>query len=307
MSRTISKRHKVAEFLPEVARLIDDEAVVEISLNPDGNLFVERSGQNPNLAGQIEERHAKRFLRYVAVESEYVIDEDNPTFSGSIPGTPHRIEGVVPPIVKAASFSIRRHRDIEYPLSDYFLEPAHQTMFSEALLGRNNILIAGETGAGKSSFGRSALGLLADQCPDTRLVVIEDTDELKPRFENCMSMLARKGVRSMEDLLESTLRLAPDRIIIGELRRGADLMMLLNAWSTGHRGGLATIHADSASDTLARLKGMAAQASLGDQTYLMGKAIDLAVFLQKRPGGGKVTSMTRFSCPEETLKLEPIL
>lgn len=294
-------------YLGNHASYFHEDDVVEISLNPDGCLFVERFGSTPEMVGNIDAQTAIRFLRFVAVSSDDTIERDNPTLSATVPGTPHRIEMLCPPVVRNPSFSVRRHRDISFPLENFFEDKDAYQMFLTAIERRDNILIAGETGAGKTSFAKAMLHEIGRKDPDTRVLVLEDTDELKPTISNAVCLLARRGVRSMDDLLHSTLRLAPDRIVVGEVRSGSTMMTLFKAWSTGHRGGLATIHADSASDVIIRLEGLVSEVSLGDQSRLMASAIDLSVFIEKRRTGGKITSMSRFSVTNRKLHEEKLL
>lgn len=293
-------------LLEEFYPALNDEKVVEISLNPTGDVFVERFGSSAERVGRMSTAKADRFIRSCATETQALISKTEPIFSGRIPGTAHRIEAVLPPLVDGPMFSIRRHRDQVFPLAEFAPDEQLRKEIVNAISCKKNIVIAGSTGSGKTTLTNSCLACLEDVAPDTRLLVLEDTPELTSKLNNLVPMRSSLSV-SLDRLLVSALRLAPDRIVLGEVRTGAVLMTLLKAWNTGHPGGVTTIHANSAADVLARMQALASEVSVADQTSLIASSLDLVLFVERGTGGSRITQVARptaFDDPNTPFKLE---
>lgn len=268
------------EALGDLAYLLMDEAVVEISANPDGSVFCDKFGSGWEQIGKIDARERTKFARVCASETGDQIGESRPIYSGRVPGTAHRVEILVPPAVSEPSFSIRRHRSIRLGLDDFDIEADTKAQLVKALKSRSNVVIAAGTKAGKTSFTNACLNEIASFEPDTRAIIIEDTDELNSPFSNTVKL--RAGTHAgFDTLLASTLRLAPTRIFLGEVRTGEQALALLKAWNTGHPGGLTTIHADSAKEVAARFSELLGEVSQAEQSELVGRAIDGIVFLER--------------------------
>ena len=274
---------KLLGMLPGYAKYLDEADVVEISLNPSGDVFVERFGSGTHAVGRMEPAAAERFIRYCASVVRESISAANPILSARVPGTGHRIEALLPPVVAAPTFSIRRHAEQLIVLSDFVDDAAACASINEAIKARQNIVIAGSTGSGKTTFVNSCLDRLATQTPDARLLVLEDTPELQVGIANVVH-LQSAPVAALERLLVSSLRLSPTRIILGEVRTGAVLMTLLKSWNTGHPGGLTTIHANSAHETIDRMRLLASEVSVSDQSDFIHQAVDLIIFLSRDYG-----------------------
>lgn len=270
----------LARYFPEHFGLLSQEDVVEVSLNPCGTVFVERFGLGTRAEGKMEPSAAERFIRYCAAQTEQSVTKNAPILSARIPSTPHRLEALLPPVVAAPSFSIRRHRGQVVDLAEFAgsLELADQ--IAELIAARKNIVVAGATGSGKTTFLNSCLATLAKQSPHARLLVLEDTPEIVTQSENALSLLSNADV-SLERLLVSSLRLSPERVIVGEVRTGAVLMTLLKSWNTGHPGGFTTVHADGARDVVARFEMLASEVSVSDQTSFIHRAVDAVIFLER--------------------------
>ena len=268
------------DVLGPVAELLDDPKVVEISCNPSGHIFVERFGSAPVLWGKLDPAVADRFVRWCASWSSGRITADTPIFSGRIHGTPHRIEAPVPPVVDAPSFSIRRHSERLITLRDYVPEDDARTLISEAIAQKKNILIAGGTSSGKTTLLNACLLEMAAMAPETRLITIKDTPEIRSPFENSVAMRTTDTI-GMDRLLVSALRQAPDRIVVGEVREGAVLMTLIKSWNTGHPGGLVTLHANSAHEVMPRLQVLASEVLINDPVPILMQAMDMIVFIQR--------------------------
>ncbi len=287
---------RLREMLGQVAQLLDDRDIVEISCNPPADpkcdtlaLFVERFGMRPVREGGMESADTDRFVRWCATNSNSRIAADRPIFSGRIPGTAHRIEALRPPVVDRPCFSIRRHSELKVTLEDFIPDRQPRRILSTAIATRKNILIAGATGSGKTTLLNACLHELALVAPQTRLVVIEDTPEIRSPLENTLPLRTADSV-GMDRLLKSALRLAPDRIIVGEVRDGHVLMTLIKAWNTGHPGGLATLHANSASEVFDRLRMLATEAVSADPTPTLLQSADMIAFVQRGTGRPIVTS-----------------
>lgn len=282
----------VAAYLGPLAGLLEASDVIEISANPCGAVFVERFGQGRARWGEITPGEVERFLRWCATCTETTITPERPRLKGRIPGTAHRVAGLIPPVVEAPMFSIRRHLDRVIPLADFVREAAPLGLIRAALAARHNILIAGATGAGKTTLLNACLGEVAGLAPDTRLIVIEDTPEIRHPLADHVAMRASDTV-GMDDLLVDTLRHAPTRIVVGEVRTGAVLMTLLKAWNTGHPGGLATLHANAADEVMERLWTLGTEVMSADPTPALMAATDRIVFLRRsRSGPPEVAAIT---------------
>jgi type IV secretion system protein VirB11 len=155
-----------------------------------------------------------------------------------------------------------------------------------AIRDRKNILVAGGTGSGKTTLANALIAEIVQAHPEHRLVIIEDTAEIQCSAENAVLLHATDNV-DMLRLLKATMRLRPDRILVGEVR-GPEALALLKAWNTGHPGGVATVHANSAAAGLIRMEQLIAEATPTPIPVLIGEAVDLVVSIVKTPIGRKV-------------------
>lgn len=270
----------LAELLGPLAAVLDEPDVVEISCNPDGEVFVERFGAGARPWGPLHPAKAERFVRWCASWLATELTFDRPILSGRVPRTAHRIEALMPPVTGGPCFSIRRHRQTVPSLEECVPEEAPRRILVDAIKARKNILIAGATGAGKTTLLNACLGELARVAPGTRLLTIEDTPEIRAPFANAVSLVTADGV-TMDRLLVSSLRLAPDRIVVGEVREGSVLLTLVKAWNTGHPGGLVTLHANSADEVMARLSLLATEVMTADPVPVLMQATDLIAFIHR--------------------------
>ena len=279
---------------------LDDPGVVEIMLNPDGKLFIERLGHGVAAAGEMTRAAAETVIGSVAHVLKSEVDEDNPIVSGELPIGGHRFEGLLPPVVAGPSFTIRRRASQLIPLDDYIrsktMTPMQASVIRNAVESKLNIVVAGGTGSGKTTLTNAILAEIVEYAPEDRLVILEDTAEIQCAAVNAVCLHTSDTV-DMSRLLKSTMRLRPDRIIVGEVRDGAALT-LLKAWNTGHPGGIATIHANSARSALQRLEQLTAEASQQPMQAVIGDAVDLIIFIERVPKGRRVTEIlhvTRFA------------
>ncbi|MHC1550221.1 P-type conjugative transfer ATPase TrbB [Phyllobacterium sp. K27] len=269
---------------------LDDTTVVEIMLNPDGKLFIERLGQGIASAGVMSLTAAEVIIGSVAHALQSEADDQQPIISGELPIGGHRFEGLLPPLVSGPSFTIRRRGSRLIPLDDYvkarFMTEAQASVLRRAISSRMNIVVSGGTGSGKTTFANAVIAEIIANAPDDRIVILEDTAEIQCGAKNAVSLHTSDTI-DMARLLKSTMRLRPDRIIVGEVRDGAALT-LLKAWNTGHPGGVTTIHSNTAMSALRRLEQLTAEASQQPMQEVIGEAVDLVVSIERTGKGRRV-------------------
>lgn len=269
---------------------LDDATVVEIMLNPDGRLFIERLGHGVAEAGVMTPAAAEVVIGSVAHALQSEADDERPIISGELPIGGHRFEGLLPPVVSGPAFTIRRRASRLIPLDDYVtskvMTEAQASAIRSAIDARMNIVISGGTGSGKTTLANAIIAEIVSAAPDDRMVILEDTAEIQCAAENAVCLHTSDTV-DMARLLKSTMRLRPDRIIVGEVRDGAALT-LLKAWNTGHPGGVTTIHSNTAMSALRRLEQLTAEASQQPMQEVIGEAVDLVVSIERTGKGRRV-------------------
>jgi type IV secretion system protein VirB11 len=269
---------------PIVAAHLEDPTIVEVMLNPDGRLWVDRlSGRMQDTDWRIAPEDAERIIRLVAHHVGVEVHAGSPRVSAELPETGERFEGLIPPVVAAPCFSIRRPAVSVFSLSDYVaagvMSVAAARTLEDAVRDRKNVLVVGGTSTGKTTLVNALLAEMAR--PGDRVVLIEDTRELQCAAPNLVALRTKDGAASLSDLVRSALRLRPDRIPIGEVR-GAEALDLLKAWGTGHPGGVGTLHAGSAIGALRRLEQLIQEAVVTVPRALIAETIDLIAVLEGR-------------------------
>nr|WP_205919277.1 P-type conjugative transfer ATPase TrbB [Rhizobium binae] len=266
---------------------LDDANVVEIMLNPDGKLFIERLGHGVTPAGQMSSAAAEMVIGTVAHALQSEVDTEQPIISGELPIGGHRFEGLLPPVVAKPAFTIRRRASRLIPLEDYVrtgvMTEYQAATIRSAISAKLNIIISGGTGSGKTTLANAVIYEIVNSAPEDRIVILEDTAEIQCAAENAV-LLHTSDTIDMARLLKSTMRLRPDRIVVGEVRDGAALT-LLKAWNTGHPGGVATIHSNTAMSALRRLEQLTAEASQQPMHEVIGEAVDLVISIERTPRG----------------------
>ena len=201
---------------------------------------------------------------------------------------------MLPPVSTAPCFSIRKPAERLYSLDDYvadgIMAPAAADRLRACVTQRYNILVAGGTSSGKTTLANALLAEMA--WVDERVILIEDTRELQSPAADTVALRTRPGVVTMADLVRSTLRLRPDRIIVGEVR-GPEALDMLKAWNTGHPGGIATVHANSAISALYRIEGLVQEAVVTVPRRLIAEAIDIIVFISGRGLQRRISQIAR--------------
>jgi P-type conjugative transfer ATPase TrbB len=268
----------------EIAAWLDDQGVVEIMLNPDGRLWLDRLTSGLEVTGaRLSAEDGERIIRLVAHHVGAEVHAGAPRVSAELPETGERFEGVLPPIVYAPAFSIRKPAVAVFSLDDYVaasvISKRQAAILRAAVAERKNVLVAGGTSTGKTTLANALLGEVAKS--NDRVVLIEDTRELQCAAPNLVSLRTKDGVASLSELVRSSLRLRPDRIPIGEVR-GSEALDLLKAWGTGHPGGVGTIHAGSALGALRRLEQLIQEAVITVPRALIAETIQIVAVLAGR-------------------------
>lgn len=267
-----------------IAGYLEDEAVIEVMLNPDGRLWIDRLSSGLVDTGEtLSAADGERIVRLVAHHVGAEVHASSPRVSAELPGTGERFEGLLPPVVAAPAFAIRKPAVAVFTLDDYVAAGTMTFGQAEALRSavatRKNILVAGGTSTGKTTLTNALLAEVAKTAD--RVVLIEDTRELQCKAPNLVALRTKDGVATLSDLVRSSLRLRPDRIPIGEVR-GAEALDLLKAWGTGHPGGIGTIHSGSALGALRRLEQLIQEAVITVPRALIAETINLVAVLAGR-------------------------
>ncbi len=269
---------------PSIATYLEDETIVEVMLNPDGRLWVDRlKGGLAETSEMISAADGERIIRLVAHHVGAEVHEGAPRISAELPETGERFEGLLPPVVTAPTFAIRKPAVAVFTLDQYvasrIMTKAQAKSLRAAVEGRLNILVAGGTSTGKTTLTNALLAEVAKT--SDRVVLIEDTRELQCQAQNLVALRTKEGVSTLTDLVRASLRLRPDRIPIGEVR-GPEALDLLKAWGTGHPGGVGTIHAGSGLGALRRLEQLIQEAVVTVPRALIAETINIIAVLSGR-------------------------
>jgi type IV secretion system protein VirB11 len=273
-------------FGPRICAWLDDPAVIEVMLNPDGRLWLDRLGEGlAATTDSLSAGDAERIVRLVAHHVGAEVHGLAPRVSAELPDGGARFEGLLPPVVLAPSFAIRKPASAVFTLGDYvaagFCQAAQAEALRAAVASRANILVAGGTSSGKTTLVNALLAEVA-RLPD-RVVLIEDTRELQCAAPNLVALRTGDGIATLSELVRSALRLRPDRIPIGEVR-GGEALDLVKAWGTGHPGGIGTIHAGSALGALRRLEQLIQERVVTVPRALIAETVDvIAVLVRDGP------------------------
>jgi type IV secretion system protein VirB11 len=314
-------------FLSPFQEIFQEDGVNEVMVNKPCEAWVENRGDFYfKKLPEVDYNHLLGLGRLIAQSTDQKISEENPLLSATLPNG-YRIQVIFPPACEAGcvSMAIRKPSSLNLSLEDYDKMGAFsQTLITEienpndkilkeylennnikdfllhAIKTKKNIIISGGTSTGKTTFTNAALAAIP---PEERLITVEDAREIKlPFHKNTVHLLASKGGQgrskvTIQDLIESCLRLRPDRIIVGELR-GSEAFSFLRAINTGHPGSISTLHADTPQMALEQLKLMVMQASLGlppeeIKKYILA-VIDVVVHLKRGSGGKRYVSEVYF-------------
>lgn len=271
-----------------------DPDVIEIMLNPDGKIWIDRLSSGQEMTNEIMRAdRALFFLNTVADSLNVVFNDEKSTLQGELVIDGSRIQGERAPTVSNPSFNIRKRAQKVYTLEEYVsdgrITQEDADYITLCVKNRHNILVVGSTGSGKTTLTNAIIDTISREAPRDRLVIIEDTVELQCRQENAVAMRTNNYV-DMKTLVRVSMRKRPERIIIGEIR-GAESLDLLKAWNTGHPGGITTVHANSAKEGLTRLESLLLEAVPQPMERLIGEAVDTIIFITRTEIGPKVTEI----------------
>jgi P-type conjugative transfer ATPase TrbB len=280
---------------PAIAGFLEDPSIVEVMLNPDGRLWIDRLSEGLADTGErLSPADGERIVRLVAHHVGAEVHAGSPRVSAELPGTGERFEGLLPPVVAAPAFAIRKPAVAVFTLQDYvaarIMSAEQAEILRRAVTDRRNILVAGGTSTGKTTLTNALLAEVSKSAD--RVVLIEDTRELQCSAPNLVAMRTKDGVATLSDLVRSSLRLRPDRIPIGEVR-GAEALDLLKAWGTGHPGGIGTIHAGTAIGALRRLEQLIQEAVVTVPRALIAETINLVAVLSGRGASRRLAELAR--------------
>lgn len=282
---------------PAITGFLEDPLIVEVMLNPDGRLWIDRLSSGVSETGNtLSAADAERIVRLVAHHVGAEVHAGAPRVSAELPETGERFEGLLPPVVTAPAFAIRKPAVAVFTLDDY-VDAGVMTLdqadaLRRAVATRKNILVAGGTSTGKTTLTNALLAEVAKT--SDRVVLIEDTRELQCKARNLVALRTKDGVVSLSDLVRSSLRLRPDRIPIGEVR-GPEALDLLKAWGTGHPGGIGTIHAGTALGALRRLEQLIQEAVVTVPRALIAETINVIAVLTGRGSERRLAELASIS------------
>jgi pilus assembly protein CpaF len=283
---------------------LDDDSVTEIMVNGDAAIYVERSGRLQRTSARfLSDEHLRRVIERIVSQVGRRIDESSPMVDARLPDG-SRVNAIVPPLaVDGPSLTIRKFARDPFKVGDLIsfgtMTPQIAELLQACVQGRLNILISGGTGTGKTTM----LNVVSSFIPEhERIVTIEDAVELQLHQDHVVRLESRppniegKGQIAIRDLVRNSLRMRPDRIIVGETR-GGEALDMLQAMNTGHDGSLSTVHANSPRDALSRLETMVLMAGMDLPMRAIreqvASAIDLIIQISRlRDGTRRITHIT---------------
>lgn len=278
---------------PMIAAALEDPDVVEVLLNPDGSLWIDRlsTGRAPT-GVTLSAADGERIIRLVAAHVGAEVHRSQPLLTAELPETGERFEGVLPPAAPGPAFALRKRAVGVIPLDRYVADgmmTAEQASFlRQAVHERQNILIAGGTSTGKTTLANALLAEIA--ATGDRVLVLEDTIELQCAARDHVPLRTRAGNVSMTELVRATMRLRPDRVVVGEVR-GGEALDLVKVWGTGHPGGIATIHAGSALGALLRVEQLILEVAVNPPRALIAEAINVVIYIAGRGRKRRIETM----------------
>jgi len=280
---------------PLIAAALEDPDVVEVMLNPDGTLWIDRLSTGRTATGEsLSAADGERIIRLVAAHVGTEVHRGRPLLTAELPETGERFEGILPPAAPGPAFALRKRAVGVIGLADYvsdgILSLEQAEFLRRAVRARQNILIAGGTSTGKTTLANALLAEIAST--GDRVLVLEDTVELQCAARDHVPLRTRAGVVSMTELVRATMRLRPDRVIVGEVR-GGEALDLIKVWGTGHPGGISTIHASSAHGALLRLEQLILEVALTPPRALIAEAVNVIVFIAGRGRARQVQTVAR--------------
>lgn len=306
LSKTFDTDYKSRAFCSIVSDLgvqirdaLRDPNVTEVMVNTDGQIFIESTVWGVQQVGTLESIKSESIMRVLASLEGQTLNLKQPILSGELPKLDSRFEGLLPPLTSKPAFSIRRHHFKKLTMDDLkknkMITEKQSKLLLKALDEHLSIVICGATGSGKTTLLNCLICEIADRYKYERIVTIEDTPELRIPSLNKLNLYTSDHV-GMSELVRSSLRLRPDRLIVGEVR-GAEALDLIDAFSTGHKGGLTSVHAGSVEQALNRLTLLISRHPKAPRQIepTIGGSIDMVVVIQRRPFR-HISQIARIKC-----------
>lgn len=268
-----------------IGLLLHDPGVEELRANPDGRLWCVREGSRHDTGKSLSPVARQQLINIVAHAVGITVDEANPSFPAELPESGYRFHAVVPPqSPDGPMFVIRKKPTKVFSLDDYvaaqIMTVEQAAYIRQAVVNRDNILVGGGSGSGKTTLTNAILKEIGRVAG--RVLTVEDTLELQIEADEVVRQrTVRVGNtvhRSMQDIVRGMLRLSPDRIVVGEVR-GPEAIDMVQGWNTGHPGGVATIHCNSAPDAMERLEDLLVQGGYTPVPRQLAKAVNLILFI----------------------------
>ena len=269
-----------------VCDLLADPETEEVYVNPDMQLrYISATLGRCRCPALLDPQNVEAFLRAIATITSNVLDENHPSLAAAMMHDglgKYRIQGFIPPLTQGPAFIIRKPclytPGLDQYVSDGILSAQGLGIIDKAIRLRRNILVAGPTASGKTTLCNAILLTITKLFPNERLVILEDTSELRITAQDCLRLQTTDTI-SMKQLVKYSLRATPNRIIVGEVRDGS-AKDLLDAWITGHPGGCGTIHGENTDLSMERLADLARDgAGSADQKHLVLRAVHLVVVI----------------------------
>jgi type IV secretion system protein VirB11 len=290
---------RMAHYLGPARRFLSDENVTEIYTSPlDGRVFLDTQEGRVGTEMYLDPGDIRSFLNVVADRQAETLGPGNESIQAQLPEAIFggaRLQGILPRIVRIPCLNIRKRPTRIYTLADYVaqgaLTPELKASLEAAVAQRKNVLVAGGTGSGKTTFVNAILKAMTDLGPRENFLLIEDTPELQCEAEDRREFQTTLH-SPMAHLVRMSLRASPDRIIVGEVRDGS-AYYLMDAWCTGHPGGAGTVHATSPVGALRRMARLARQAYDIDHRVLVAESIDLVCVIRKSGDRRKITDVVQ--------------
>ena len=285
-------KSKLERDAREILSALQDPETLEIMVNADGRIWQEKLGQKIQYIGNIQSAQVEAVIKTVAGFHGKEVNRFNPMIEGEFPLDNSRFAGQLPPIVSSPTFAIRKKAIKIFTLEQYVetgvLSSRHSDVIKDAVLQHRNILVIGGTGSGKTTLINAIINEMVRSDPDERIFILEDTGEIQCAAQNFVQYHTTLDV-DMTQLLKTTLRMRPDRILVGEVR-GAEALDLLDAWNTGHEGGAATLHANDALSGLTRLESLISRNPSAPKEImpLIAEAVVMVVHITRTLHGRKI-------------------
>ena len=257
-----AKRFVLNSLGEDILKYLHDPNITEVYVNQDNMLRIESYSGRFNTEIKLTDDHIKRVCEAISGYNKEIIREDKPMLAVELSNLYLRAQLMYPPLTKKPTFFLRKKPERIFTLEEYIelgtISETYAAYLLDAISKRKNILVVGGTGSGKTTFLNALINKLSIIAPKERILILEDTPELQCNSDDVQRLQLpanRNTIATMQDLVYVSLRLSPERIIVGEVR-DKSAYDLLKAWNTGHSGGFSTFHADSAYDALDRLEAM---------------------------------------------------